>query len=154
MKIKTNLDLKSLAVEASDLRYHHGYDKRMLMTSTQSRYGIENFFGPLVRAAAQEISTIRGQSILNIMVNKLPKNTYIDPHIDPLPATKHQGPLPRLERWHLPIITDPKCLLNDEHLELGYWHGYVKYWEWHDVQGGEFDRIHLLVDLDTPERLS
>lgn len=123
------------------------------MTSTQAKYGIESFFGPLVIEAVQEIATLRKQSVLNIMVNKLPAKVYIDPHVDPLPATKHQGALPRLERWHLPIVTDPKCLLNGEHLEPGFWHGYVKYWEPHDVQGGDFDRIHLLVDLDTPTRI-
>jgi hypothetical protein len=146
------MDLILLYREVQELKFTNDYDPKMKMTSTQAKF-MQYRFGPLVMEAANEIAQLRSQDVLNIMVNKLPAGVYVNTHVDPLPATKYQGPLPHVERWHLPIVTDLKCLLSGEHLVNGFWHGPIRYWEPHDVQGGQYDRIHLVVDLDTPVRI-
>ncbi len=144
--IATSLDLGALWVETELLPYSHKYDKRVEMSSTQGA-GVNPMFGPRVREAVAEIEFLRGVRVLHVQVNRIQPGVYVDWHVDPLPPSR-QGSLPRVERWHLPVRTDPLCLLSGEHLCAGYWHGPVKYWEPHDVQGGQFARTHIIVDLD------
>lgn len=105
--------------------------------------------------ALDELAWIREQKVLWVMINKLPPDTIVPVHTDTLLPTQ-QGKLPRLERWHLPIVTNPDCYFWDEHhkwthFALGSWWGPVPYWLNHSVENtGQTERIHVVVDLDTP----
>ncbi len=109
-------------------------------------------------AAILEIGALRNQPILHAMINKLPPGVIVPNHTDTLAPTR-QGQRPFLERWHLPIATNDGCFFWDlrnghHHMALGSWHGPVPYWIEHAVENtGETERIHLVVDLDTPERI-
>lgn len=123
--------------------------------------GIPDWLGtcPTLAAAVREIELLRGQRALHVMVNKLPPGTIVPVHSDTLAPTR-QGERPRVERWHLPLKTNPNCYFWDEsdlwmHMALGSWWGPVPYWLPHSVENtGTADRIHLVVDLDTPERVA
>lgn len=148
-RLPSKVDLGKLRAECEALPFSRRYDPQVDMSSTQGA-GVASFFGPAAREAMNEIAELRGQPVLHVMCNRLLPQVYVPHHVDYLPRSR-QGITPRVERWHLPITTDVGALVNGEHLEVGYWHGPVKYWELHDVQGGCAPRIHLIVDLDNLE---
>ncbi len=111
---------------------------------------------PNIKMAIEEISQIRNQRPLNLMINKLPAATGAPKHRDFIPPTTYQGGNPTVERWHLPIVTDDKCFWWDElngeiFMESKYWWGPVPYWVLHTIYNhGQTERVHLIVDLDSP----
>ena len=115
-------------------------------------------FGSILKAIA-EISDLRKQKTLHLMINILPGGVSVPEHTDTLLSTKLQGPAPRVERWHLPIVTNKNVFWWDEqdgewHMPIGHWYGPMPYWLKHKVANfGHEDRVHLVVDLDTPQRV-
>lgn len=109
-----------------------------------------------IMKALDELVWIREQSVLHVMINKLPAGVIVNRHTDTL-APSRQGQKPRVERWHLPVTTNEKCFFWDDRnkytqFTLGSWWGPVPYWREHYVQNtGETERIHIVVDLDTKE---
>jgi len=104
----------------------------------------------LFREAIDEIAKVRiGLIPMHIMVNRLPPNTSVPIHIDPvIPRDVH------LERWHLPIKTNDRAFWWGQntgkfHMALGCWYGPMPYWELHNVDNTHpiDDRVHLIVDL-------
>jgi hypothetical protein len=110
----------------------------------------------IMRALA-EISLLREQDILHVMINKLPPDTVVPLHTDTLAPTCHQPKAPRVERWHLPVVTNADCFFWDDNagytrMHLGSWWGPVPYWREHSVENtGKTERVHIVVDLDTHE---
>jgi hypothetical protein len=113
---------------------------------------------PGLKAALEEIARLRNLSVLHIMVNKMKPNVRVPIHRDfllPTPLQKRNHPT--IERWHLPIVTNDDCTWWDEvsgiyRMKPGFWHGPVPYWLKHQVTNdGQTERIHLVIDLDTPD---
>ncbi len=81
------------------------------------------------------------------MVNRLPAGCKVPVHTDILVHRQ------RRERWHLPVITNNRCLWWDKEsgeveFDIGYWHGPVTPWVDHKVENlGTTERIHLVIDL-------
>lgn len=113
----------------------------------------------LVKALA-EISGLTGLEPLHVMVNRLPPGVEVPKHRDFLKPTPLQPrKFPTIERWHLPVVTNNLCFWWDENqgpvrFPVGFWTGPVPYWTNHSVWNkGVVERIHLVVDLDTPEHI-
>lgn len=111
---------------------------------------------PIVKSL-EEIERITGLSVLHVMVNRLKPGVVVPVHRDFLrPTPLQQRNHPTIERWHLPVVTNNECLWWGEdtgfvHFPKGEWMGPVPYWRKHQVLNqGDFERIHLVVDLDTP----
>lgn len=106
-----------------------------------------------------EIEEMRKSKVLNLMVNVLPAGVLIPSHIDYIPPTQHQINTPTVERWHLPIYTNPDAYFWTSingifHMPSGYWSGPIKYWKPHGVLNyGSTERVHLIVDMNTEKRL-
>ena len=86
------------------------------------------------------------RELKHVMVNAILPGGGSGMHVDPTPNGV------RFERWHVPLKTNPKALFYYDdawhHLEKGWWHGPVKYWERHAVcNQGEETRVHLIVDV-------
>ncbi len=111
---------------------------------------------PELMKAVDEISKARKTPPLNVMLNRLGGGVIVPAHRDWLKPTKLQPENPIVERWHLPIITNGQAVWWDvwdgsRHLPQGIWFGPVPYWITHSVGNyGLEDRIHLVVDLDSP----
>jgi hypothetical protein len=114
-------------------------------------------FSELSRAL-REVSDWRKQPILNVMVNRLAPGITVPVHRDWIRPTRHQPDRPCVERWHLPILTNEECMvwvdeIGFDHYRLGVWSGPIQYWREHYVENtGATERVHLVVDLDTPVR--
>jgi hypothetical protein len=111
---------------------------------------------PLINAAVREIAEARGYEPLHLMINELPPGVVVPKHRDWLLPTTTQPSRPCVERWHLPVQTNPDAMFWDEdrglqHAPLGVWFGPVPYWILHTVWNlGTTPRVHIVVDLDTP----
>ena len=116
------------------------------------------FKSPTIIEAIKEISDHRSIPALHMMVNRLPPGVTTPKHVDFLKPSTHQPKYPILERYHLPIITNPSAYYWNEdepeskiHMKAGFWYGFIKYWRLHEVGNlGDTERIHLIVDLDSP----
>lgn len=114
---------------------------------------------PLIGQAVEFIGRERGHDVLHVMVNRLNKNTFVPTHRDWIKSSPKQGRHPCLERWHLPLMTNPDAGFWHEggtriFMQVGFWHGPIPYWLPHRVwNAGISVRVHLVVDLDSPERL-
>lgn len=113
-----------------------------------------------LKAVIEEIAFLRGgQRPLNLMINKLAPGVHVPPHRDWLRPTQYQAESPTVERWHLPIQTAPGALFwheghKTEYFEPGVWVGPIPYWLMHSVvNDSPIERIHIVVDLDTPVRI-
>ncbi len=154
--IQTSLDLRELAREVEQLQFW--LDGAGVHMSNRQSGGIPKVVRrlPVMMAALMEIAQIRGQPYHNMMVNRLPAGVIVPKHRDSLEATR-QGKYPRLERWHLPIVTNDGCRWWDDHngevdMPAGAWYGPCPYWIDHAVANlGSTERVHLVVDLDTLE---
>jgi hypothetical protein len=114
---------------------------------------------PEIKAAADELKSLRKLDPVYVMVNKMPAGKTLPWHqdwLEPTPLQPYKGPL--IERWHLPITTNNKVLWFDSthpwgfHMPKGVWCGPVPYWNKHYVENlGTKARVHLIVDLDCPE---
>jgi len=117
---------------------------------------------PNLHKAILEVQKQREQELLNLMINKLKPCVIVPVHRDWIKPTRYQRTKPTVERWHLAIQTNVGCRFWHEgmdksegmHFALGYWYGPVPYWLQHTVyNSGKTERIHIVVDLDTPEPL-
>ena len=100
---------------------------------------------PMITHAIAIFANQREQEIHQVMVNKLNPHSFLGKHRD--------GP-PQMDRWHLPVITNPLCEWYDEidgwcHMEEGKWHGPVNYCGiLHAMHNdGDNARYHLVLDL-------
>jgi hypothetical protein len=96
--------------------------------------------------AVLEIMELRNLEPAFMMINRVPPGVVAPPHIDTLPFP--------VERWHLPLVTNPDAYWWDEHdnkfiyMPVGYWHGPVPYYIRHAIVNfGLTERVHLVVDL-------
>jgi hypothetical protein len=99
-----------------------------------------------IKAAVREIEDLLKSTALYVMVNTIEPGRSTIVHVDPLP------PEGTLSRWHLPVQTNEHAWFShvdkSEHLEAGYWHGPICFWEPHAVgNAGSEPRTHLIVDL-------
>lgn len=115
---------------------------------------------PPLAKALEEIERITGLSALHVMVNRLKPGVVVPVHRDfLLPTPLQQRNHPTIERWHLPVVTNNECLWWGEdtgtiHFPKGEWMGFLPYWKKHQVwNAGQTERVHLVVDLDTPVHL-
>lgn len=120
----------------------------VLMLTRQSEPYIPENFHESIQEAVKEIETLRGKKALFVMINRLDPGIVIDEHTDTLKVPYH------LERWHLPISTNKDAWHQDLngriHMQTGFWHGPIPYWEIHSGGNeGRCPRIHLVVDLET-----
>lgn len=111
---------------------------------------------PTLLAALEEIAVAREQKLLNLMINRLKPGVDVSVHRDWIKPTQYQPVKPTVERWHLAVITNPDAVFwlekaGDFKIPQGFWYGPIPYWLNHTVYNkGTEDRIHLVVDLDTP----
>jgi hypothetical protein len=119
----------------------------VLMAERQSVSYEPERFSKSVQAAVAEIEALRGKKALFVMINRLDPGIIIERHTDTL-----KMPYP-VERWHLPVITNPKAWHEQGsrfNMTAGVWYGPVPYWEEHcGGNEGTTPRIHLIVDLET-----
>lgn len=155
--MKSKIDLEALLRECISLSYHIDGTGVLMATNQSEGLPPQIVARPHICAAINEIAVARSQNPLNVMVNKMPPGVVVQPHRDWLRPTSHQAKKPTLERWHLPVQTNPDALWWDEdsnvkkHYPLGIWFGPVPYWIFHSVENlGLTERVHLVVDLDTP----
>jgi hypothetical protein len=147
-QIKSSADLKTLVEYAKNLEYTMD-GGNVYMHNAQA--------GDSFWEAAKEIAGKRSQTILRVMVHRVAPNAKVPKHRDWVAATKHLGNSPCLERWHLPIQTNDNCVWwdekdGDQKFPQGVWCGPVPYWISHTiVNNGTQDRIHIIVDLDSPK---
>ena len=117
---------------------------QVLMGNGQSG-GIPAFWEELCQDAIREIASVTWSQPVHLMVNRLPPGVITPVHIDPV---AQNPPM----RYHLPLVTNNGCFFWDEKrgflmFGLGYWHR-VDYKIKHAVGNiGEYERVHLIVDL-------
>ncbi len=153
--MQSKIDLGKLIEEASRLEFWLD-GAGVEMSITQSG-GIPDFIGPTIRSAIGELEDYRKSSAVNLMINRLPAGVTTPTHRDfiaPMIIDGRRVEKPIIERWHLPIVTNPDCFWWGEignkevHFPLGVWTGPVSYWKKHYVKnGGTTERTHLVVDL-------
>ena len=149
--LKSSMDLGALIQETE--KFHYTMDDG----NVEMAAGIDIMGSNLIRKAAQEIADARGQKVLKIHVHKVAPGANVPKHRDWVQATQALGVSPCLERWHLPIKTNPQCTwwdekLGEKHFPVGVWSGPVPYWTLHTIYNrGKEERIHIIVDLDSPK---
>lgn len=158
--IPSKANLKLISDEAAKLDYHVD-NGNVHMGNGQGRgipSGIHNL--PGIGGAISEICGLRRNlTPVNVMINILKSGAPVPKHRDFIPPTKLQPVKPCIERWHLAIETNDKCFWWDEvnkntHFPVGFWSGPVPYWTEHTViNNGTADRLHIIVDLDTSEKI-
>jgi hypothetical protein len=98
-----------------------------------------------LKEAIRGIAVMVGLPPARAMAIKLKPGGIIHPHCD------EGGYANATERFHLPIVTNPAALLScgDDtvHLEAGGLYHFNKHEMHHGINGGDTDRIHLVVDL-------
>jgi hypothetical protein len=98
-----------------------------------------------LRPALLELSNLQNRRWRYVMVNRLKPEAVVKPHKD-IGA--------EVERWHLPVLTNPGAYWWDEregeiHMEAGFWWGPVPYSILHSVGNeGSSERVHIIVDLE------
>ena len=159
LKIKSHIDTNTLLAEIKQLTFNlDGSGAYMALAQSTKISELEQILYKYksLLSAIDEISKIRNQQAYYLTINNLPPNVIVPIHTDTLKPTTHQKYKPRIDRWHLPIATNISCWFWGEtecrtHLETGFWHGPIRYWEKHSVGNeGITERIHIVVDLDTP----
>lgn len=105
----------------------------------------------MFQGVAAEIGKWVNKKPIYLMINNLPPGITVPWHNDPMPE--------KVERWHLPLTTNDKCLFEVQsviqecphksyHMTLGKWWGPIRYWTKHRVSnGGTTERYHIVVDL-------
>ncbi len=153
----TKLHLSELALQATTLNYiQDGSGAKMAFAPSAGIPELKEY--PEITAAVEEIANYRNQKPLHLMINVLMPGVVVPIHRDWLTPTSYQGNNPTVERWHLPVMTNTEAIFWDEeagarHLVEGVWYGPIKYWIQHQIWNhGTKPRIHIVVDLDTPER--
>lgn len=157
VKLTSSISLAKL-VELSSLLDEIVDEGYVQMSARQSTNDLLKY--PEIKTAVEEIASLRKLDAVYVMVNKMPPHQTIPVHqdwLEPTPLQPFKGPL--IERWHLPLITNPWVLFYDSkehpvgfHMPQGIWCGPVPYWNKHYVENfGTETRVHLIVDLDCPE---
>jgi len=155
-KIATKLDLVAIANEIESIKFWLDGSGAMMSIGQSKGFPPEIIYKTGIKAAVDEIGQFRNQVPLNLMINRLPPKIIVPKHQDFLNPTQYQPVQPTIERWHLPLITNPDSLWWDEvegefHMEPGFWWGPTPYWKLHSISNhGTIERIHLIVDLDSP----
>lgn len=161
-RLDTKLPLLALAFEVEQCRDDFFRDGSGALMLIRPCHGVPDWLKKKctwLYAAILEIGELRKQAILHAMINKLPPGVMVPRHTDTLAPTS-QGERPRVERWHLPITSNADCLFWDDNfgftrMQPGSWWGPVPYWREHAVENtGRTERVHLVVDLDTPRRVN
>lgn len=153
-KILSMIDPLKLLDEINTLEFFQD-DTGVLMAYRQSNgIPINSAQHPRLFTACIEIASLRKQPLLHMMINRMGPGIEVPFHRDYLKDTQKQGRYPHVERWHFPILTNPEAFFFTEyeqiHMEAGYWHGPVEYWNLHRVcNRGQWERTHLVVDLDS-----
>lgn len=143
--IQSLVPLEFLRIDVLRLEYMNTLDPNVLMARSPNDPFDRSRVPRALMMAIDEIQRLRDATIVAWMCNILPPGKASAVHTDPEPHG-------RLERWHLPIITNRQALWFDEssgarHLEAGWWHGPMPYWRLHQVSnGGAEARCHLVVD--------
>ena len=131
-------------------------DSETIYLRMPSEISVESIFNslevrnlPLMRdhafsEACKAISLMTVSTVKRVMVVKLKSGGKVTPHID-------QGEYAEAtERYHLPIITNPDCLMTageeTTHLPAGEVWWFDKH-ALHSVENHGPDRIHLIVDV-------
>lgn len=148
--LRTSLDLPALLEEAAK------QDFRRDGAGVDMAHNSDNGFpawlpkAPRIQEAIAEIEGMVGGKATHIMLNRLRPHDNVLPHKDLMDVG---------ERWHLPLVTNPKAFWWDEvenkdfHMEVGFWYGPVNYKADHSVwNDGETERIHLVVDVRRERR--
>lgn len=154
-KLPTKLDLESILAEVVQIDFWKD-DSEVEMCVRQSD-GIPFRNATAIMSAVGEIGLLRLTPPLHLMINRMPPKVLVPKHRDFLKASTHQQRYPTLERWHLPIVTNEGAWWWDEQhgrmlLPAGFWYGPMPYWLEHQIgNDGNDSRIHLIVDLDSPE---
>jgi hypothetical protein len=162
MEWQSNLQPKDLLDDVKRLNFFLD-DTGVQMAQRQSKPIPQDtkYSFPFISAAIDEIARLLGKTACHYMVNKLPPICNVPVHTDSLRLNAEVGKIV-LERWHLPILTNPLALYWDEnmgvrpdgsyvgfHMKVGIWYGpipyYMKHTIWNDHATEE--RIHLVVDL-------
>lgn len=156
--MKSNLSLYLLQLEVTSLNFK--LDDSGALMAFEPSSGINHLRDcPSIMSAILEISSIRNQEPLHLMINILKPGVKVPIHRDWIHPTKYQSTAPTVERWHLPIQTNKDALFWTEekgtsHMSSGYWYGPFPYWKKHQVwNSGVEDRVHIVVDLNTPQPL-
>lgn len=150
IKLISALDIITLLIKANALEYwRDGSGAEMSITQSG---GLPNAIVEPFRVAIEEIVKWRNKTPLHLMINNLPSGVTTPIHIDTV-KSDNEGGRKRLERWHLPLLTNNECYWWDEEtgnlkMLIGYWYGPMPYWINHKVWNlGSTNRIHLIVDL-------
>lgn len=163
MEWQSNLSPKDLLADVKRLSYFRD-DTGVQMARRQSTMipADTKMSFPYIAAAIDEIAGLLGKTAYHYMVNKLPPSCSVPIHTDSLKRNIDAGKIV-LERWHLPIVTNPLALYWDStlnvrgdgsyigiHMRLGYWHGPIPYYKDHTIWNDHptDERIHLVVDLE------
>jgi len=160
--VKSNVFTLGVWDEISKLEYQlDGSGARMYLPQSTR---IQDMMGTLIRYpnlidAIKELEQMRGDAAIYLTINHLPPGVTVPIHTDTLKDTTYQKRTPkqvvRVERWHLPVWTNPECWWWDEHnrrinMRAGHWYGPMPYWINHQVgNDGTDDRFHVVLDLDT-----
>lgn len=143
--LRTALDLGALTAEA--VRQDFRRDGAGIDMAHNSDSGFPAWLpkAPQIQAAIAEIEGLVNGKANHIMLNRLRPHDNVLPHRDQMDVG---------ERWHLPLVTNPRAIWWDEmdgkevHMEVGFWYGPVPYKVEHSVwNDGETERIHLVVDV-------
>lgn len=153
------VDLELIEAESRQFKYSQD-DGHVDMAITQSG-GLPPHImeKPGIAAAVLEIATRRKLNPVNVMVNWVTSGAPVPKHRDWIKPTPLQKRKPCIERWHLAVRTNKSSFWWDEkngyiHFPYGCWCGPVPYWTYHTVvNDGDSPRLHILVDLDTIERV-
>lgn len=147
--MQSKLNLIELLEYALELPYKKD-DTGVLMALGQSA-GL-----PLAKfiIAIVEIEDHTGLKAVHMMVNVIPPGVSVGEHIDTLKPSQKLGSQPKMQRWHLPLKTNPDCGFWEEggttvNMPYGQWYGPILYWKKHKVWNhGTTDRVHLIIDLE------
>ena len=155
--VKSNVFTLGVWNEISKLEFKlDGSGARMYLPQSTR---ICEIMGTLIRYpnlidAIIELELMQNQTAIYLTINHLPAGVTVPIHTDALKPTTYQK-VPRVERWHLPILTNSECWWWDEfngriNMLVGHWYGPMPYWINHQVANtGTTDRYHIVVDLDT-----
>lgn len=138
-----SVDLDALAACVSGLQYTQ--DSTGIEMSHPQAKGKPGWLGrfPILQDAVADLEA-QTRAAKAVMVNRLGPGVRVPLHKDA------EGG----ERWHLPIVTNPRAYWwdardADVHMEAGKWWGPVPWEVNHSVSNlGDTPRIHLIVDLE------
>ncbi len=158
---KSEIKSDELLAEVKRLNYFTDDTGTRMARRQSDVYHVKQTF-PVIVATLDEIARYLGKRVRNYMVNILPAYCNGVPlHTDTLQLNVDAGEI-ILERWHLPIVTNPHAYYWEESLGnradgsmiglnmlVGYWYGPIAYHTKHTIwNAGAEDRYNLVVDLE------